>query len=100
MKAAALKRGRRVVSEDGPDPIDEHVGKRLRECRLQAGLSQAAVAEPLGLCYQVVQRYKTGLIRISASTLYRLAQMLDIEPNYFFDGYAGPVALLAKKPKR
>jgi transcriptional regulator with XRE-family HTH domain len=100
MKAAALKRGRRVVSEDGPDPIDEHVGKRLRECRLQAGLSQAAVAEPLGLCYQVVQRYETGLIRISASTLYRLAQMLDIEPNYFFDGYAGPVALLAKKPKR
>jgi ribosome-binding protein aMBF1 (putative translation factor) len=100
MKAAALKRGRRVVSDDGPDPIDKHVGMRLRERRLQAGLTQRAVADPIGVSFQVVQRYEAGDVRISASTLYRLARMLGVEPNDFFDGYEGPVALRAQKVRR
>ena len=77
---ASFKRRRRVVQDDGPDPIDVFVGQRVRERRLQAGLSQNELAEPLGVGFQAVQK--------SASTLYRLAQALGVEPSYFFEGYA------------
>ena len=97
MRLLSLKRRRRVVAEDGPDPIDVFVGGRVRERRLQTGLTQPALGNQLGVSYQVVQRYETGLIRISASTLYRLARVLNVEPNDFFSGYAGPIALRARK---
>ena len=106
MKSAALRRGRRVVEDDGPDPIDMHVGKRLRERHQLAGISQDAVAKQFGVSFQAVQKYESGNIRISASTLYRLAWLLGVESNDFFHGYAGPVALHAaptmrkEKPRR
>ena len=78
MKAAAHKRRRRVVRDEGPDPIDVFVGRRMRERRLQEGLSQTALAEQLGVCFQAVQKYKPlvtafrqapcfGLVRRSVS---------------------------------
>ena len=99
MKAAALKRRRRVVLEDGPDPIDKYVGKRVRERRLQAGLSQLALADRLGVAFQQVQKYETAANRVSASTLFRLSHVLGVEPNDFFAGYAGPIAFRANKGK-
>ena len=93
-----LKRRHRVVLEDGPDPIDVFVGKRLREGRLQAGLSQSAVAVQLGVTFQAVQKYEAAGIRLSASTLYRLCKVLSVPPGYFFEGYEA--AAPAKRKKR
>ena len=90
MKHATLKRRRRVVREDGPDPIDLFVGGRVRERRLQAGLSQQALAELLGVSFQQVQKYETARNRISASTLFRLSHVLGVPPGYFFEGCAAP----------
>ena len=75
------------------------VGKRMRERRLQAGLSQSAVAELLGISFQQVQKYEAADNRISASTLFRLGQGLSVPPGYFFEGYVEPVALGARKQK-
>ena len=100
MKAAALKRRRRVVREDGPDPIDLFVGSRVRERRLQGGLSQLALAERLGVSFQQVQKYETARNRISASTLFRLSHVLCVPPGYFFQGCAAPEATNRKKPRK
>ena len=97
---APFKRHRRVVRDEGPDPIDKHVGQRVRERRLQAGLSQLALAGQLGVSFQQLQKYETGRNRISASTLYRLAQLLGVGPAYFFEGYAGSNSETAKRAKR
>ena len=99
MKTAPLKRRRRVVRDEGPDPIDKHVGRRVRERRLQAGLSQNEMGELIGVSFQAVQKYECADTRISASTLYRICRVLGVKPNDFFSGYAGPIELRAKKEK-
>ena len=97
MKATALKRRRRVVRDEGPDPIDKFVGGRMRERRLQAGLSQPALAKQLGVSFQAVQKYEAANIRLAASTLYRLSYVLGVPPGYFFEGYAASKATKRKK---
>jgi transcriptional regulator with XRE-family HTH domain len=57
---------RRIIQDDGPDPIDIFVGKRLRERRRHADLSQRDLGARLGVSFQSVQKYETGDIRISA----------------------------------
>ena len=96
---AAPKRHRRVVQDEGPDPIDVFVGQRVHQRRLQAGLSQDELGEQLGVSFQAVQKYESANMRVSASTLYRLAKALGVEPNDFFAGYVGPIELRAKKEK-
>ena len=100
MRAPPLKRRRRVVGEDGPDPIDVFVGGRVRERRLQAGLSQLALAERLGVTFQQVQKYEAARNRISASTLFRLSQALGVPPGHFFEGYVEVEATPRKRGKR
>ena len=100
MKTTPLKRRRRVVREDGPDPIDLFVGSRMRERRLQAGLSQVALAERLGVSFQQVQKYETAANRVSASTLFRLSHVLGVPPGYFFEGCAAPEATKRKGPRK
>ena len=87
MKVAVRKTRRRLIREEGPDPIDVFVGHRLRERRLQQRLSQSAIAEELGVTFQAIQKYENGTIRIAASTLFRLCKILSVGPAYFFDGY-------------
>ncbi len=89
MKALGRQARRRLL-KDGPDPIDVFVGRRVRECRKRQRLSLSAVAKCLGVTFQAVQRYESGSNRIAASTLYRLAQVLDVAPGFFFEGYDGP----------
>lgn len=79
------RRRRRVSSEDGPDPIDLYVGARMRLRRVMMGLSQYTLAQNLGLTFQQVQKYEKGANRISASTLHRLAEVLDVPVSFFFD---------------
>jgi len=77
---------RRMAKFDGPDPVDIHVGSRLRLQRTILGLSQTDLAEKVGLTFQAIQKYERGDIRISASRLYELAKVLGIPVASFFEG--------------
>ena len=77
---------RHTAKEDGPHPVDVHVGRRARERRTLEGMSQTAVAERLGLTFQQLQKYEKGANRISASRLYELAQIFDVPVAYFYEG--------------
>lgn len=68
-----------------PDPIDVHVGSRVRLRRTLLGLSQERLGEALGLTFQQVQKYERGSNRIGASRLVRIADILDTAPEWFFD---------------
>lgn len=75
----------RRASIEGPDPIDIHVGARLRLRRTLLGLTQSTLAEQLNLSFQQVQKYENGRNRISASMLHCLAGILAVPVGFFFD---------------
>ncbi len=66
--------------------IDVHVGARLRTRRTLLGLSQTVVGDAIGITFQQLQKYESGDNRISASRLYYLSQISDVDTAYFFDG--------------
>lgn len=70
-----------------PHPVDEVVGRRIRLRRKERGLSQAYLAERLGLTFQQVQKYERGSNRISASKLWQVARVLDVPVSSLFPGY-------------
>lgn len=72
-----------------PDPIDSHVGNRLRLRRKMLNLSQERLAERLGITFQQVQKYEKGTNRIGASRLYQLARVLEVPVAFFFPEPAG-----------
>ena len=75
----------RSTRKDGPHPVDVQVGDRVRQRRRLLGMSQAALAEALGISFQQIQKYEHGTNRISASRLYEISRVLDIPVTYFFD---------------
>ena len=77
--------GRGRTSWGKPNPIDVHVGHRLRLRRTLLGLSQQKVGEALGLTFQQVQKYERGANRIGASRLWDLSGVLDCPVSFFFD---------------
>ena len=79
-KGSGKKRGSGAYN-----PIDVHVGERLRTRRTLLGLSQMAIADSMGLTFQQLQKYEKGTNRISASRLYDLSQILGVDMAYFFD---------------
>lgn len=66
--------------------VDQYVGERVRQRRTLLGLTQEQLAAALDISYQQIQKYETGANRISAGRLYEIAQELDTEVSYFFDG--------------
>ncbi len=70
---------------EGPNPIDVHVGARLRLRRTLLGLSQEKLGESVGITFQQLQKYERGANRISASRLFNLAQILGVSVGFFFD---------------
>jgi transcriptional regulator with XRE-family HTH domain len=68
-----------------PNPIDIHVGKRVRLRRTLLGMSQEKLGKAIKLTFQQVQKYERGTNRIGSSRLYQLSQVLDIPVSYFFD---------------
>ena len=72
------------------NPIDKHVGSRIRERRKSLHMSQERLAEHLGLTFQQVQKYERGFNRVSASKLYEIARTLGASIAFFFDHYADP----------
>jgi transcriptional regulator with XRE-family HTH domain len=68
-----------------PDPIDIHVGKKIRIFRLAKGLSQTALGNALGVPFQQVQNYEKGANRVGSSRLSKISKLLNVPVNQFFD---------------
>ena len=68
-----------------PDPVDIHVGYRVRLRRTLLGMSQEKLGSALGLTFQQIQKYERGANRIGSSRLYKLSKILDVNVSYFFD---------------
>ncbi|HEY4342721.1 MAG TPA: helix-turn-helix transcriptional regulator [Parvibaculum sp.] len=71
-----------------PNPIDIHVGGRVRMRRMLVGMSQEKLGDSLGLTFQQVQKYEKGANRIGASRLYQIARVLGVPIEFFYDGVA------------
>jgi transcriptional regulator with XRE-family HTH domain len=69
-----------------PNPIDRHVGARVRMRRMLIGMSQEKLGEALGLTFQQIQKYEKGANRISASRLQQISEALNTPLAYFFNG--------------
>ncbi|WP_300542766.1 helix-turn-helix transcriptional regulator [Maricaulis sp.] len=70
----------------GPNPIDIHVGARIRLRRQLLKMSQEKLGDELGVTFQQVQKYERGANRVGASRLYRLSRVLDVPVQFFFEG--------------
>lgn len=70
---------------DKPNPIDIHVGSRVRLRRNMLGLSQEKLGDAIGLTFQQVQKYERGANRIGASRLLELSRVLDVPVAFFYD---------------
>jgi len=70
-------------------PVDVHVGKRVRHRRWMVGMTQQQLAEKVGIKFQQIQKYETGMNRVSASRLWDIAEALSVPVAYFFDGVTG-----------
>ena len=67
-------------------PVDVHVGKRIRHRRWICGTTQQQLAEKVGIKFQQIQKYETGMNRVSASRLWDIAHALDVPVSFFFEG--------------
>lgn len=67
------------------DAIDVHVGKRVRERRVQLGMSQKNLAKSVGVSFQQIQKNERGTNRIGASRMFELSKVLDVPVSFFFD---------------
>ncbi|NJO22780.1 MAG: helix-turn-helix transcriptional regulator [Sphingomonadales bacterium] len=87
-----------------PNPIDVHVGSRVRLRRMLLGVSQERLGERLGLTFQQIQKYEKGVNRIGASRLFDLAQVLGVPIQFFYDdapageSHAPSAAGMAERP--
>ncbi len=82
----AFRRSSRGRTPSGkPNPVDVHVGGRVRLRRTLMGMSQERLGEAIGLTFQQVQKYERGANRIGASRLWDLSRVLDVPMSYFFE---------------
>ena len=68
--------------------VDVHVGKRIRHRRWMIGMTQQQLAEKVGIKFQQIQKYETGMNRVSASRLWDIAQAVEVPVSFFFEGLA------------
>jgi transcriptional regulator with XRE-family HTH domain len=68
-----------------PNPMDIHVGSRVRLRRMVIGMSQEKLGEKMGLTFQQIQKYEKGTNRIGASRLHQLSQIMDVAVGFFFE---------------
>jgi len=67
-------------------PVDVHVGKRVRHRRWMVGMTQQQLGEIVGIKFQQIQKYETGMNRVSASRLWDIAAALEVSISFFFEG--------------
>jgi transcriptional regulator with XRE-family HTH domain len=75
-----------MMAKKAPNPIDKHVGSRVRMRRMMLGMSQEKLGNALDLTFQQVQKYEKGTNRIGASRLQQIAQILQVQVAFFFEG--------------
>jgi len=68
-----------------PNPVDTHVGSRVRLRRMLLGMSQERLGDSMGLTFQQVQKYEKGVNRIGASRLFQISKILDVPIQFFFE---------------
>ena len=73
-------------------PVDEHVGKRIRHRRWVTGTTQQQLAEKVGIKFQQIQKYETGMNRVSASRLWDIGAALGVPVSFFFEGLGQELA--------
>ncbi|MEG3619342.1 helix-turn-helix transcriptional regulator [Magnetovibrio sp. PR-2] len=71
--------------KEAPDPIDLHVGQRLKARRVGLRISQSEIGKALGVTFQQIQKYENGANRVGASNLFKLSQALNVNVGYFFE---------------
>jgi transcriptional regulator with XRE-family HTH domain len=81
-----------------PNPIDRHVGSRVRMRRVMLRMSQEKLGEALGLTFQQVQKYEKGTNRIGASRLQQISRTLEVPPAFFFEGAPSFEAIANSEP--
>ena len=74
------------MAKKAPNPIDKHVGSRVRMRRMMLSMSQEKLGDALGLTFQQVQKYEKGVNRVGAGRLVRVAESLDVPVSFFFEG--------------
>ncbi len=88
-QALAIKTG---YGTGRPNPIDVHVGSRVRLRRTLLGMSQEKLGDAIGLTFQQVQKYERGANRIGSSRLFDLSRVLDVPVSFFFDDMPAEIA--------
>lgn len=74
------------MTKKSPNPVDKHVGSRVRMRRMMIGMSQEKLGENLGITFQQIQKYEKGTNRIGASRLQHISTVLGVSISFFFDG--------------
>ncbi|MDX9689592.1 MAG: XRE family transcriptional regulator [Proteobacteria bacterium] len=87
--AAVQSKDKSIKRSFQPDPVDVHVGARLRLRRNLLGLSQEQLGKACGLTFQQIQKYERGTNRMGASRLFQFSKLLDVPVSYFFDDVRG-----------
>jgi transcriptional regulator with XRE-family HTH domain len=77
---------KQATAKKAPNPVDKHVGSRVRMRRKMLGVSQEKLGDGLGLTFQQVQKYEKGTNRIGASRLQHISHILQVPVPFFFDG--------------
>lgn len=75
-----------MMAKKAPNPIDKHVGSRVRMRRMMLGMSQEKLGNSLNLTFQQVQKYEKGTNRIGASRLQQISHILQVPVSFFFEG--------------
>ncbi|MEA2934689.1 MAG: hypothetical protein QOD74_1335 [Variibacter sp.] len=78
-----------LLAKKAPNPVDRHVGSRVRMRRMMLGMSQERLGDALSLTFQQVQKYEKGTNRIGASRLQQIADILQVSVSFFFEGAPG-----------
>ncbi len=81
-----------TVNKKKPNPIDIHVGSRIRLRRAMLGMSQEKLGESLGITFQQIQKYEKGTNRVGASRLQNISSVLNVPVSFFFEDAPGDVA--------
>jgi transcriptional regulator with XRE-family HTH domain len=82
-----------------PNPIDVHVGERVRLWRTERKISRITLGEALGLTDQQIQKYEKGTNRIGASRLQQICSVLEIPVSFLFEGALGSSASESGMPQ-
>ncbi len=99
-KPSRVRRRAKKQTSRGPNPIDIHVGSRVRLRRNLLGMNQTDLGKAVGTSYQQIQKYERGVNRVGASRLFNLGRALDVPVSFFFEDLSPAAAGGGKRRTR